>query len=165
MNSRLTKTWRVANAAIICIFFLSGIFSFISIGIERLKYMALSQPTVDLQEWEDIPVKNFIGTCYAESFSEIVSVVDGSYIEDGATGKFYQKNQVIALKETDLNTVAHEVSHLVDYLLFKKGIQDGEVRGYLQGYFTECVKGYADKIKRDRLQRESNLQTNDTPRG
>lgn len=54
-------------------------------------------------------------------------------------GAFYAHEMAIVLVDTDINTVAHEVSHLVDWVVQEKGIHDDETRAYLQGYFTECV--------------------------
>lgn len=39
--------------------------------------------------------------------------------------------------------VSHEISHMVDYIVGEKGIEDkGEARAYLTGYITEKINDY-----------------------
>lgn len=95
----------------------------------------------------ELPAQYKAGVCVDETILASVKVymVDSlNEPEDDAQGgivggRFYQKEVAIVLVKTDLNSVAHEVSHLVDWIMFEKGITDDETEAYLQGYFTECV--------------------------
>lgn len=94
--------------------------------------------------------------CIAESLNLMVHVVVVDDIgEEGTYARFYGSPVAIVLEERDLNTVAHEVSHFVDWAMKKKGIRDGEARAYMQGYFTECVYETARTLKPSKIKQAS----------
>ena len=45
------------------------------------------------------------------------------------------------------NIITHEVSHLVDYILEDKEVNDGEARAYLSGHINEKIFDYILKNK------------------
>lgn len=54
-------------------------------------------------------------------------------------GYFNSETVSITFIDTTINTIAHEVSHYVDYVMKSRDVHDEEARAYLQGYVTECV--------------------------
>lgn len=69
-----------------------------------------------------------------------VLVVDE--IEDNAVGQWSPSEMTIRLKKkggTDVNTIAHEVYHMVEDIMEQFDITDPHVGAYLQGNWTECV--------------------------
>lgn len=82
-----------------------------------------------------------IGTCHDPVLMSGVTVfVVDAFERDSVLGKFFSNPYpVIVLKDIAVDTVAHEVSHLVDYIVSRKRISDTETRAYLQGYYTGCV--------------------------
>jgi len=87
----------------------------------------------------DLTNDNWMGSCYSETMQMGVHVYVVNKIPDNVEGQFYQNEYSIVLVKTSINTIAHEVSHFVDFSMKQKNIKDSETKAYLQGYFTECV--------------------------
>lgn len=81
-----------------------------------------------------------VGSCVSKSMKASVGVYVVDKLPNDYVGRYYADRQVIVLVDTDIETVAHEVSHFVDDVMRTKQIEDGETRAYLQGYFTDCVE-------------------------
>jgi len=67
-----------------------------------------------------------------EDYFEACGVVeDGStqYVDGLACGRYAWIQD-----PADLNTVLHELSHVISLIMERKGIKDEETRAYLQGY-------------------------------
>ena len=61
---------------------------------------------------------------------------------DEVNGRWNEDVNVIELMQPtglDVETVAHEVSHMVDSFMIKYNVQDPHFEAYMQGYWTECV--------------------------
>ena len=98
----------------------------------------LDNATMEEMEIED---KEYVGVCWDNTLSSTVSVYTADLPGD-VIGRFIaDKNMIIISKigGFSVQNIAHEVSHLVDDIIFYKGIRDGETRAYLQGYFTDCI--------------------------
>ena len=83
-----------------------------------------------------------VGGCTERTFNTSVRIyVLESLGDEETVGRFYTYENAIALKKSHItvSNVAHEVSHLVDQIVYVRGIHDGETRAYLQGYYTNCV--------------------------
>jgi len=90
--------------------------------------------------YDESQVDYLLGYCISEVMMIRIEVLLNKDMT--AKGKFfYDGNSYvgIALRETNVNIISHEVSHYVDYIVKRKNINDGETRAYLQGYFTQCV--------------------------
>ena len=90
--------------------------------------------------YDESQVDYLLGYCISEVMMVKIEVLLNKDMI--AKGKFfYDGNSYvgIALRETNVNIISHEVSHYVDYIVKRKNINDGETRAYLQGYFTQCV--------------------------
>lgn len=72
---------------------------------------------------------------------EINVSFDENYLNDAdAIGRWDNRtNTVYLTKKTDVDTIAHEVSHLVDDFLKQDNLTDPHYRAYAQGYWTQCV--------------------------
>lgn len=83
--------------------------------------------------------KDQIGTCRD---STLRSSVDIYVVSDlgNAAGVFDANLKIISLVSTTTEVIAHEVSHLVDYIVMERKISDGETRAYLQGFYTQCIE-------------------------
>lgn len=101
------------------------------------------------QTAQAIPVHD-LNVCQSEpyggTFSEQIKISYPDTIknEDGSItiGQWDSANNVLSLMQPDglnIQTVAHEVSHLVDTLMIRYAIQDEHYEAYLQGFWTECV--------------------------
>lgn len=70
--------------------------------------------------------------------------VDGYYVRSG------MKNYYIfyKLEESNVNTLVHEISHLIDGILGDRDIEsNGEAKAYLTGYISEHIFDYVMKKK------------------
>jgi len=47
----------------------------------------------------------------------------------------------------NVNIITHEISHLVDYILEDKDVNDGEARAFLSGFINEKIFDYVIKKK------------------
>lgn len=54
-------------------------------------------------------------------------------------GRWENDTRTIKLREVDIDTVAHEVNHLVKDLVKQYGITDPHYEAYAQGFWTKCV--------------------------
>lgn len=105
--------------------------------------------SISTQE-EKLDEKDFVGKCESVDMQASVGVYL-KVLRPGLNGQFYTQggNPIIVLSKVSSisyqNLVSHEVSHFVDALVSAKGINDGETRAYLQGYFTDCVYKLIDK--------------------
>lgn len=91
-----------------------------------------------------LPKKDYVGTCSDMALEASVDVYESNDMSSSTMGFFNSTTDEIAVRKTgleipEIDIVAHEVSHFVDWITAQKGINDGETRAYLQGYFTECV--------------------------
>lgn len=81
--------------------------------------------------------------------------IDVIPLEEGAKvrGLAFQGNTTsvyyifYALEDMNINTLSHEISHLVDYICGDRGITDTEARAYLTGHITEKVFDFILKKK------------------
>ena len=61
---------------------------------------------------------------------------------EGIAGRWHPVDKIIILNPTgglDVNTVSHEVYHMVEDVMKWYDIEDPHVGAYLQGNWTECV--------------------------
>lgn len=76
-------------------------------------------------------------------FSETVHVIYAPLDpENEVLGSWYEDLNVILLTSPDgltVQTVAHEVSHMVDTFMLQQPDIDPHYEAYMQGYWTECV--------------------------
>lgn len=92
----------------------------------------------DTYTYGDMKAKpNFqTNTCTGVDGYKVYIVHDTSTEE---LGSWDYENATIRLNRTSVDTIAHEVHHMVyDYLL-DKGISDPHMYAYAQGYWTQCV--------------------------
>jgi hypothetical protein len=68
--------------------------------------------------------------------------VHGMAVSTKSSHNYYIFYDIASL---NANVITHEVSHLVDYVLEHKGIEDGEARAYLSGYINEKIFDYVIK--------------------
>lgn len=97
--------------------------------------------------------KEFVGDCTDDGMEATVHVYLSDNLQEGVQGMYMPSYRVIAIRKTDLqislaNVVSHEVSHYVDDMTQVKGINDGETRAYMEGYFTDCVMGLITNPKK-----------------
>lgn len=76
--------------------------------------------------------------------SESVYKIDVRYFEEDETlaGEWDAEFQRIRLSEKsglDIDTVAHEVSHAIDYIMIEYQIEDHHYEAYMQGQLTLCI--------------------------
>jgi hypothetical protein len=69
-----------------------------------------------------------IGRCQSDVILARVEVYVSEDQGKNVSGRFYNDQHAIILTWRDVGTVAHEVSHFVDQLVYEKGIEDGERR-------------------------------------
>lgn len=121
------------------------VFLIVTVGLIGYKNF---QPTVynavnvtENKEVINLSQDDFVGYCGDDAIKATVGIykVKSLLLNDSTRGLFWDKTYTIALVDTDINTIAHEVSHFVDRVVADKKIHDGETRAYLQGYFTDCV--------------------------
>lgn len=77
----------------------------------------------------------------AEPFKDWEAKVEYRSLE-GAVGRWTPSTRTIALDPIggiDVNTIAHEVAHMVDDMMVIYKVQDPHIEAYLQGNWTECV--------------------------
>ncbi len=84
------------------------------------------------------------GVCQTDSLPAKVKIYKATLLleDEKVMGLFHSDRKSgasVYFVDTGINTVAHEVSHFVDYALARLGINDKETEAYLQGYFTQCV--------------------------
>lgn len=94
---------------------------------------------------QSYPKTEWIGSCMTGSLHAGFEVFYAPDLGKNIGGRTHTDPLAIFLRNTDIDTVAHEVSHAVDTIVSEKGIQDGETRAYLQGYFTDCVYTIAER--------------------
>ena len=132
------------NKIFIVLFLLMGLSSIINQSLRIYSYYRqntnlLAMNLVQTDYLFTLPQIDYIGACHSEDMIISVGIYLTDYIEEDILGRFYGVNVVIAVTSDDLKIVAHEVSHLIDYVVKQKNIRDVETRAYLQGYFTDCV--------------------------
>src|SRR3990167_797450 len=111
---------------LIGLFFLTGILCFGSILMENTVQVDYSikgdvEPPDFLKEGE------YIGYCDDDVLESGVELYVSKNLGENVGGQFYswKGRSVIALVSTTTNTIAHEVSHLVDKIIEGKRIHDG----------------------------------------
>lgn len=70
-----------------------------------------------------------------------IEVVYPSEMED-AVGRWVARNDEIELelgRGSDIDTIAHEVHHMVDTMMDRYNVKDDHYAAWLQGSFTRCV--------------------------
>lgn len=80
--------------------------------------------------------------------------LDNTVIGQWQTNELTHKNTIYLRDRAGLNieTVSHEVSHMVDTMMVRYKIEDPHFRAYLQGYWTQCVWKV---VEQDLLEAES----------
>jgi hypothetical protein len=60
-------------------------------------------------------------------------------------GNFHTYYVFFSDQSLNPNIITHEVSHLVDYILEDKDVNDGEARAFLSGFINEKIFNYVFK--------------------
>lgn len=72
--------------------------------------------------------------------------LDGYAVNTGELSNYYLFYALVGL---NINTVSHEISHLIDHILDDRDIEDTEARAYLTGFISETIINYL--LKKDLL--------------
>ena len=136
-----TKKEKIIEYLIIFLIITYFLFGTINFFLKVKSYYLINSYDLNLKEFQEFDLNeiDYIGTCKADSMLTSVDVYWTSDFKDGFQGLFNTELSIIILGSSNISIVTHEVSHFVDYVMYRKGINDGETRAYLQGYFTECV--------------------------
>lgn len=134
---------KIINVFIV-LFLLMGLSSVLNHSLRIYNYYQISNDTLILKLTEtkldfELSEDDYIGKCYSKTMYAGVNIYLTDNIGENTVGRFYNEEATIVLTNSDIDAVAHEVSHFVDYVIKKKSIHDAETRAYLQGYFTDCV--------------------------
>lgn len=76
-----------------------------------------------------------------------VKVVFGE-IDGNAIGVWQPRNDTIYLEAYDVDTVSHEVHHMVDDAYQKFNMGDDHLKAYMQGFYTGCVMEIVERYER-----------------
>lgn len=78
-----------------------------------------------------------------------INIPDDHDLDGMAINPYNFTSYYLFLSEDSLNVniITHEVSHLVDYILEDKDVNDGEARAFLSGFINEKIFDYVIKHK------------------
>lgn len=78
-----------------------------------------------------------------------INIPDDHDLDGMAINPYNFTSYYLFLSEDSLNVniITHEVSHLVDYILEDKDVNDGEARAFLSGFINEKIFDYIIKHK------------------
>jgi len=115
--------------------------------IAQYSYYHFTSPIDKMEdgyEYSDMSVLAHKNTCIATGRDIDFKVnieFDEKLLEmHGALGKWYNKTNTLVIKrDTDIDTVAHEASHIVDDFMKQYRIKEPHYRAYAQGAWTQCV--------------------------
>lgn len=120
--------------------------SYVGASIAMREHVFTDSSNTFVANADAIPKQYYKGVCRSETFKDEADVYMMPERKTGILGQYIANQRAIVLRSKDIDTIAHEVSHLVDSIVATHGINDGESRAYLQGYFTKCVY---DTIRED----------------
>lgn len=78
-------------------------------------------------------------------FKYVVNVVFDDSMEP--MGEWLESTKTLKLRDTDVDTIAHEVNHLVHSMLRENHITDDHMFAYAQGFWTQCVFDIVERHK------------------
>lgn len=129
-------------------FVLSTIIYLILIGTHTVEYNfnnPLSKQPGDYTDTSAVPNHDENICKSTGNFFDIevaVSYVNDPVDMEGVVGMWVASRDTIMLRTdhgADIDTVAHEVSHMVDTMMERYKVQDNHYEAWLQGQWTRCV--------------------------
>lgn len=121
---------------------------FLAFGlITQYSYYNFTSPVdkaVDGYEWWDMAVLAHENTCIASgtgiNFKVTVKFDEELLEANNAIAKWYNQTNTLQIKkDADVDTIAHEASHIVDDFLKQYRIEEPHYRAYAQGAWTQCI--------------------------
>lgn len=95
----------------------------------------------------DNDIEKRINSCIKKNKLSIDLLKDGEEVHGLALNPALARIYYLfySIESFTANIITHEVSHLVDYILEDRNINDAEARAYLNGYINEKIFDYAIK--------------------